>query len=288
MPFKTTWMHMRRSPFQALAAIVMTSTTFYVVMMFVMIIFGSNKLLEYFESRPKVLAYFEDTMTLEEINQLKAELETSGKVSEVKYISKEEALAIYKEETRDDPALSEFVFAQTLPASFDISVKNISYLKDVADSLRGRKGILRVDHLEDVTDRLITLTRGTRFLGIVLLVMLVVTLTLIILFVISLRAYIHREEVHVLSLIGASRWFIYQPFLYEALLYGVFAPVIAGGLVYLTLPTLLAPYQNFFADVLTVPINPFLFLQFLGSAIAVGIVTSLCGSFLAVYRYLRF
>ncbi len=288
MRFDTAWRHIRRSPYQTLAALIMTASTFYVVMIFIMIVLGSDQLLKYFEARPKILAYFKDDITLEAIDQLKQELLATGKVKEVTYVSKEEALAIYKKETEDEPRLAEFVFSQTLPASFDISVSEIKHMKEIADFLKKQPGILRVDHLEDVTDRLMAWTGSTRLVGIVLISMLAINLIFISLFIISLRAYIHREELHILALIGASRWFIYQPFLWEALFYGVLAPILAGVATYLSLPYLAGVYQDLLRDVLVLPIPLFTFLTFVGVAMGVGVVTSTLGSILAVRRYLRF
>lgn len=287
MRFDTTWRHIRRSPYQALAALIMTFSTFYVVMIFVMIIYGSNELLRYFESRPKILAYFRDDITLEAINDLKEQLGKTGKVKEVRYISKEEALAIYKKETEDEPRLSEFVFAQTLPASFDVSVTDIRYMKEIAQILKEQPGILRVDHLEDVTDRLIAWTTSTRSVGLVLMGLLAVNLVFLFLFVMSLRAYIHREELQILSLLGASGWFMYQPFLWEALLYGIMAPILAGIATYVTIPYLAGVYQDLLSDILLLPIPLVLFAKFVAVAIGIGMFTATIGSILAVRRYLR-
>jgi len=106
---KTTWTHIRRTPYQSLAAVLIMILTFFVITAFTLLAAGSQAILNYFETRPQVTAFFEDQVTLEQIDLLKAKLAETEKTKEIKYVSKEEALAIYREQNKDDPLLLEMV-----------------------------------------------------------------------------------------------------------------------------------------------------------------------------------
>src|SRR5690606_1628738 len=89
--------------------------------------------LQYFESRPQILVFFETTTSSETILALKNELETDPQVQEVVYVPQEEALEIYKELNKNDPLLLELVTADILPASLEISATSLEALKVLED-----------------------------------------------------------------------------------------------------------------------------------------------------------
>lgn len=59
--------NMRRSPYQALAAVLVLFLTFFVGYALVLFLIGSHILLQYFESRPQVTAFFSQETTLPEL-----------------------------------------------------------------------------------------------------------------------------------------------------------------------------------------------------------------------------
>ena len=77
---KTAWNHVRRSPYQALAAIFIMTQTFFVLSIFTFIVFGSANLINYFESKPQVTAFFKNEAQQQNIDALADSLKQSGKV----------------------------------------------------------------------------------------------------------------------------------------------------------------------------------------------------------------
>ena len=55
---KTAWKNIRRSPYQALAAILIMSLTFLAISFFAFLLYGSSTIITYFESKPQVTAFF--------------------------------------------------------------------------------------------------------------------------------------------------------------------------------------------------------------------------------------
>src|SRR5258708_30195479 len=115
--FKTAWHHIRRSPYQALAAIMIMMVTFLAVSVFAILIIGSSKIITYFESKPQVTAFFKDDAKQTDIDGLKGQLSSSGKIASIKFVSKDDALKIYKEQNKNDPLLLDLVTSDILPAS---------------------------------------------------------------------------------------------------------------------------------------------------------------------------
>jgi len=98
---KVAWTHIRRSPYQALSAVSVMAMSFFIISIFVLLAAGSESIIRNFESRPQVTAFFKDEVTLSQVEDFKSRLQSTGKVAQVKYVSKEEALAIYREQNKD-------------------------------------------------------------------------------------------------------------------------------------------------------------------------------------------
>src|SRR3989344_1701091 len=123
---RNTWKHIRRSPYQAFAAISVMTLTFLVGGLFVLLSIGSSVVLNYFEQKPQITVFFTDEKKETDIVALEDKLKQNKKVAAVKYISKDEALEIYKQQFQKDPLLLEMVSADILPASLEVSAETIS------------------------------------------------------------------------------------------------------------------------------------------------------------------
>ena len=285
--FSTTWTHIRRSPYQSLAALSIMILTFFIISVFTLLGAGSQAILNFFETRPQVTAFFEDQVTLGEIDLLKAKLAETNKVKEMKYISKEEALAIYREQNKDDPLLLEMVTANILPASLEVSTTNISYLGEIAEILRQEPGVEEVIFQQDVVEALNKWTTNIRLVGLGLAIAFSLTGLLTILVIIGMKVALRKEEVEIMELIGASKGFISAPFLLEGIFYGVIGALIAWGVAYLLLLYATPFLIDFLAGIPILPVPIFLMLAVLGGELLLGAIIGTLGSFIAVRRYLK-
>src|SRR3970040_570607 len=98
---RTALDYIRRSPFQALSAIAVLTLTFFVATMMAVITYSSGNLLKYFETRPQVIAFLKSDATPQDISAFQNRLTNDVRIKEVRYVSKEEALSIYKKATLD-------------------------------------------------------------------------------------------------------------------------------------------------------------------------------------------
>lgn len=286
--FKTVWQHLRRSPYQALVATLMISLTFYLASIFVLLAGGSQAILRYFETRPQVTAFLKDDVKTSQVEEIKAKLEATGKVAAIKYISKEEALAIYREQFKDDPSLLEMVTANILPASLEVSAKEIPSLQDIAQILRDEPDIEEVIFQEDVVSSLGSWTSNIRKAGIELVGSLFLISFLMISVIVGMKVVLRKEEIEILQLVGASGWYIRLPFILEGIIYGAVGAMVGWGLAYIRLLYLAPNLAQFLKGT---PISPvpqiILMLAILGGEILLGVLIGTLGSFLALRRYLK-
>lgn len=280
--------HIRRSPYQALAAISVMSLTFFVAALVFLLGLGSSIVLRYFESRPQITAFLKDDRKQTDIEQLKSKLQSTGKVSSIRSISKEEALQIYKEQNKKDPILLEMVTADILPASLEVSAVDAKDLSMLDEILKKEPGVEDVVYQKDVVESLISWTNAIRTIGLVLFFFLASVSLLIILTVTGIRIALRKEEIEILRLVGASTWYIRSPFLLEGMIYGL----IGGLIAWLTSFILLLYATPFLSSLLsglpvTLPPSILFMLAFLIGITFSGGLLGIVGSYFAVKRYLK-
>lgn len=284
---KTAWTHIRRSPYQALAAIGIMVLTFFLATIVALIISGSQKLLTFFETRPQVTAFLKDEVKAGEVDKLKEKLNQTGRVKEIKYVSKEEALIIYKEQNKADPLLLEMVTANILPASLEISTADLAHLSEIAQLLRQEPGVEEVIFQEDVVKSLKTWTDNIRKIGLVLVSFLGLISFLIVLIIIGMKVALRKEEVGTLRLIGATGSYIRIPFILEGIFYGGVGAFLGWGIAFLLLLYSTPLLLQFLAGIPLLPVPLIFVFALLGIEILAGILIGSLGSILAVKKYLK-
>lgn len=283
----TTYKHIRRAPYQALAAVLVMVLTFFLAGVFTLIALGSHQVLRFFETKPQISAFFEEELSSERVGEIRRKLEKTGKVLSFRYVSKPEALKIYQEQNKDEPLLLELVTEEILPSSIEVSAYDAKELGSLAEVLKSEEGVQEVVYQKDIVDTLITWTQTIRFAGIILLSFLTLVSSLVVLTVIGMKIGVKKKEISIMSLLGATKWYIRSPFVLEGVLYGLFGAFLAWTIIlvlyFLVRPSLLA----FLTGIPIFPVPFFFWLVFLAGMLLAGIFIGFLGGALALGRYLK-
>ncbi len=283
-----TWQHIRRSPYQAAAAVMIMSLTMFVALTFFLLSLGSDRMLSYLERRPQVIAFFNDSITSKnDLLPIVSELEKTGKTASIKFISKDQALQIYKERNKNDPLLLELVTANTLPTSLEVSANSVSDLPSLYKILSKAPDLEEISYQKDVVNTLISVLDKVRKFGVILVSFLILTSLFTILTIIGMKISLRKDEIEIERLVGASKWYIRMPFLLEGIFYGVFGALLSWGVVYAILVASTPQLVPYLSGLSLLPVSPIFMLQILGGVVAVGALVGVFGSFLAVWRYLK-
>jgi cell division transport system permease protein len=293
---KTSWKHIRRSPYQTIAAILTMFITLLLAGIFGITTLASVEMLQYFEGKPQITVFFADRAGQTEANALIETLKETGKVSSTKFVSKEEALVLYQEQNKNDPLLLEMVTADILPASLEIMPTSPEFLTEIEPIIKQAQGVEEVVFQKDVVESLLRWTRGIRIVLGALVGVLALNAVLIILTITSMKIALRKEEIEILRLVGASRWYIRSPFIIEGGFYGAFGGMIAFfvilGLILYARPALITflgvvPTMD---ALLSNPSGSFFILASLGFFAVLttfGYILGCIGSYSAVNRYLK-
>lgn len=284
---KTTWTNIRRSPYQAIAAILIMMLTFLVISFFTFLVVGSSKIVYYFESKPQVTAFFKDEAKQSDINSLENSLQSTGKVASIKYVSKEEALKIYREQNKNDPLLLDLVTADILPASLEISALKIEDLLSISDTLKNSPIIQEVVFQKDVVAALTSWTGALRKIGLTLIILLSLVSIFIMVTIIGIKISQKKEDIEIMRLIGATNWYIRWPFIFEGMFYGVIGAFV-GWLISSLVLWYSTPFlASFLKGIPVLPVNPIAILELLAIELVLAALLGAFSSFLAVLRYLK-
>lgn len=285
--FKTTWQHIRRSPYQALAAVMIMGLTIFAATLFIISAFVSAEVINHFESLPQITAFFKRSATQDDAKALEQKLQDTGRIAKVRYVSQEEALQIYKEQNKDDALLLELVTADILPASLEVSATDVRFLNELSEMIKQEPMVEYVGFQKNVVDKLVVITSFIRRAGIGLISFLTLESILVIIMVIAMKIAIKREEIEIMRLLGATSWFIRTPYVYEGIFYGILGAVFAVIVSYAIVFAVKAPVTSFFSGVTITVFEPSKIALVSAGALLGGATVGVIGSLLAVWRYLK-
>ncbi|RJP46438.1 MAG: FtsX-like permease family protein [Armatimonadetes bacterium] len=281
--------NIRRTPYQALAALMVMIFTFLTLSVSILLGSGSQQILRFYESKPQAIVFFKDGTTDADVEAIKNSLNQTEKITDFKYVSKEDALQIYRERNKDNPMLLELVTANILPASLEISTKAPEDLKFIAEIVRKEPVAEDVVFPEDVV---LSLTRATTFIrtiGMGVAGFLLIFSLLIIMMIIGFKIRIKRDEIEIMKLLGASNWFIRIPYLIEGVVYsaaGAFIGWLASlALIWYFEPLLISSLGEIAPTLF--PLSPLLILEILLLELILAVLVGIAGSLIAVRRYLH-
>lgn len=292
--------NIRRSPYQAFAAISMTGLTVFVVSLFTLVSLGSHVILRNFERKPQVIAYLKDDHKVEQVNLLIKQLTDSQLTNKATYVSKQQALELYKKSVGNDPLLLGsindlgLITADILPASIEVTAispddfpKLVTILEKsdlVSVTSKGKK---EIDFPQDIVSELTAWTKAIRFAGITLISLLCFNSVLTIVIIVSMKIASRRTEIGTMKLLGAKGWFIIKPFLFESTIYGVVGALIGwlGSFISLLYATpFLAPRL---VGIISLPVGWQIHLILLGGLICVFSLLGFLSGLLASVRFLK-
>ena len=291
-----------RNAFVSFASILVMTVTLFVVgvTIFAGVILGSA--LGELRNKADVNVYFTTSAPEEQILAVKQSLETLPEVAAVEYVSREEALAAFRERHQNDQltlqALEE-LGENPLGAVLNVRAKDISqygiiaqFLSDQQTVAAGQPSIIdKINYFDEqhrqALERLETITASAQRLGLGIIVILILTTVAISFNTLRLAIYTARDEIQVMRLVGAGQFFVRAPFMVEGVLYGLVAGIVTLLLFYPLTYWLGAATSDFFGGVNVFSYYlvhfPFFFLVIIGSGVLLGAVAS----FLAVRRYLK-
>jgi len=227
---------------------------------------------------------------------VQAALLRNQKVKEAIFVPKDDALLQMSEqigwvlpETKPELAadlLAGLLGRNPLPDSVRVKPIDPQDIPAMAAQAQKIEGVAAVRYGEQVTEKLLTLARGTKISGLVIGLIMGAATLLIISTTIRLTIYARRREIRIMQLVGATNWFIRLPFVLEGLLQGLAGAVLAIA-VLLPAYSYAQGYIDKNLEFISLIYSPGALALFALGLAASGIVFGALGSAISLRRYLR-
>jgi cell division transport system permease protein len=262
-----------------------------------LILFGvvGQKAISLVQDKIDISVDFRESVSEDEMLNLKSSLESLSEVKEVEYVSRDEALIRFKERHPSDSDIAralEEIGDNPLRASLNIKAFNprdysaiASYLNN--ESLSAIIESVSYNQNQLVIDRLARIMDIGRQAGFLLTVILAVVASIVSFNTILLAIYSSKDEIGIMRLVGASNAFIRGPYVVVGAIYGVLS-AIAGVIFTIPFVYFISPYIS----VLIPEMN--LWSYFTGSIFAItgynllfAVSIGMISSFVVVRRYLK-
>jgi len=224
------------SPVTSGISVVTIGVTLVLVGAFALLLRNMEELLDQFGDDLRVTVYLESDVSDETLRGLEQLVREIPGVEDVDVVSPDEALERFRASVGSGSALLDGLDVNPLPASLEISLsasrRSAEGMEAVANAIEGLAGVESLSSGRDWVEgylRAVALVRGVAVgLGIIL----AFATLLIVANTIRLGVFARRDELEILSLVGASRSFVQTPFLLEGVLLGAGGGAIALGLLY--------------------------------------------------------
>jgi cell division transport system permease protein len=212
------------SPVTSGISVVTIGVTLVLVGAFALLLRNMEELLDQFGDDLRVTAYLESDVSGEALRALKERVLEIPGVEAVEALSQDDALERFRATVGSGSALLDGLDINPLPASLEISLRDdrrsVEGMESVANAVEGLAGVESLSSGRDWVEGYL------RAVALVLATLLIVSNT------IRLGIFARRDELEILSLVGASRPFVQTPFLLEGLVQGAAGGAIALGLLY--------------------------------------------------------
>ena len=285
----SAWQSFWRNLAVSLAAVV--SITLILILAGVNLLVGHafSQVLDGFRAKvSEVSINVSDGTPLQDVYSFQQQLTADPRVTSVKFMTKEEALAQF----RADPINA--VFAQQisgnpLDAKLEVRVANLSDVSAIDRLARGWPGVDPTDptnYQGDFVNRMLELSSWLGLAGIGLLAILVVVSIVIVMNTIRTAVYHRRKEIEVMKLVGATEWFVRGPFVIEGIMTGLIAASIALSLLVIAYQPAI---DRFRADITFIPLSydPTFISSLAIDLLLGGAFMGALGSYIGVRRYVK-
>lgn len=204
------------------------------------------------QSKVEVKVYLQDNIEATQQQHIEDVLKNIQGVTGVTYVSKDQALAEFKEQTdNNEQILAGYNDSNNpLPASFTVKLSDPNVADAVvkamtvsgdstsAESLASGQntqymtGVEEVGNDQDLINTIDSVSKTVKWVGIILFIVLIGISLFLIMNTIKITVYSRRREIGIMKFVGATDWFIRWPFIIEGIVIGLVGAVFANIILY--------------------------------------------------------
>ncbi len=278
----------------SLASMATMASCIFMFGIFFCLVQNVNHIVKIAESGVAVTVFFDEGMSDKEIQKIGEKIAARNEVSEMTYVSAEEAWEEYKEiYFSENPQLAEG-FAEDNPlansAHYEIYLSNVELQDELVTYVDSIEGVRKINQSEDIANILSDFNVLVGYASVAIIGLLLAVSVFLISNTITIGINSRREEIGIMKLIGATNAFARTPFLIEGIVIGLVGAVVPMGALYYGYRELVDYVVGEF-HLLTgvlqfLPVND-LFMNLIPVALILSIGIGFFGSFFTTRKHLK-
>ena len=222
---------MFKNGFMIFASITVIFVSLFILGMFELTSVNLQSMMDKLADKPQIRIDLESEISQEAEQDIEAFLKTDSRVEEYIYISKKEQFERLKETFADKQDLFEGYDENLLYVSYEVKLADPVQGDEFTNELKNKEGVNYVTDILNVVSMFTSIKSGIGVGSLVVILVMGVLSVLLVVNTIKLTAIARRNELEIMSFIGASSSYTRGPFLIEGLLLGV----ISGYLAFLAI-----------------------------------------------------
>ena len=268
------------------AAVCMIVACLIIMGSFSLLALNADQVMSQLESENVFYAYIDENYTDEQITELEAKVKQIDNVASVEFVSREQAKEEYLGGRTEEMFVNmpDEVFRDRLV----IHVYDLEKFSQTVEAVSALEGVAEHRAEQDLTDAFITVRNvATAVAGILIGILAAISL-FIIANTVRLAAFARREEIAIMKMGGASDSFIRWPFVIEGMLLGLFGALLAFFAQWGIYAGVYKAVMTSSAATIVIPVTfGAVWYWVLGVFALAGVLIGVCGSGLAIRRFLR-
>ncbi len=259
--------------------------------------FVTNQAIQTVEERIEVSVYFDKEVEQSTVDSAVEYLRGISQVRDVVVVDPEKALENFSKNHKDDESIMASLeeldsnpFGPTLIVK-SYTAEDFDIILDALENPEFSDFIREKDFsdYQAIVSRIKDTTDNIRFFGMVMSAVFLLIAVLIVFNTVRIGIFIHKEEIGIMKLVGATNWFVKAPFILEMIILSFVAVGIVVLVSYPVLAILESKFALFFGGVQVGLINYFEIngLNIFGTQLMVLIAITVISTLLAMRRYLK-
>jgi len=212
-----------------------------------------NHAVESAESLVGITVFFDEGTVEERILELKEAIRMRAEVADVVYISAAQAWENYKTESLNEELSATFGSDNPLAdsASLEVSLSDVSMQDTLVRYVESLEDVRKVNHSDSIAESFDSIKTLLWIISGGLIFILVAVAVFLIRTTISTGINVRREEISIMSIIGATEFFIRAPFVVEGVIIGILGSIFPMGILYLAYGEIIRTIKEQFESVFT-------------------------------------
>ena len=273
--------------FKSFAAVFVTVACLLIVGSITAITQNLSLMVEDLSSNSEILVYIDDTLSDAEAKSVGTKLNTIENVHQIRFVTREEALANFRADHQEDEAF-DGVQASDLRHRFVVVLEDNALMQETDEQIKALPGVAKTNAAYELAEGFATLQDVLQIVSLAVIAVLLVVSLLIISNTVKLAMYDRRDEIAIMKMVGATNGFIRLPFVVEGFTLGMVGAALAFGLEWLMYNALLDRIALVDTLKLFSTLVPFeeLLLPMIATFTCAGMFVGIVGSWTSIRKFM--